>query len=239
MKYVGPLYRLFLRHQITMGRVALIAALGGFSLLIGIATGMGTMSDWERERLAVELAGTFGLGLTVPIIALVLASSTLGELVADETLIYLWQRPSPRWAIAAGAWLASLTVAVPASSVPLAVSAAITSRSITTALSVAVSTALAAVAYSGVFVLLGLIVRRSLMIGLTYLFIWELFVARGGAGAARLSINTYPASLLSELTDVSLPLAHRSMIFAIAIPLIVPVVAVFLTGRWLDRMDVA
>lgn len=235
MTALVALYRLFLRHQLTAGRVVLVAVMSGVSVLIGVVT---RGSD-DAIQDAVEISSLFGLGLMVPIVALVLASSALGDLVADETLVYLWQRPSPRWAIAAGAWLSALTVAVPATVIPLAASALLTSNDWGTALAVAAANGLAAIAYTGLFVLLGLVVRRSLVVGLAYLFIWELFVARVGAGAARLSINTYPSSVLSRLTDVELLLADRSMAVGILIPLIVPLVAVALTRWWLDRMDVA
>jgi hypothetical protein len=45
--------------------------------------------------------------------------------------------------------------------------------------------------------------------------------------------------VLSRLTDIELPLAERSMASGVIVPLVVPVVAVALTGWWLNRMDVA
>ena len=229
MTKVITLYRLFLRHQLTAGRIVLIVVMAGISILVGFTNGRALESFREIEE-AVGFGSVFGLGLMVPIVSLVLATSAPGDLVADETLVYLWQRPSPRWAIAAGAWLSALTVAVPATAIPLGLSAHLTAGDIDTSIAIAASNALAAVAYSGVFVLLGLMVRRSLVVGLAYVFIWELFVARVGAGAARLSINTYPASVLSRLTDIELPLAERSMASGVIVPLVVPVVAVAMTG---------
>ena len=90
----------------------------------------------------------------------------------------------------------------------------------------------------------GLSIRTTLIAaaaftGLAYLFIWELFVARVGAGAAKLSISTYPASVLARLSDIELPLAERSMFTGIVVPLVVPLVAVVLTRWRLDRMDIA
>ncbi|MEZ5225524.1 MAG: hypothetical protein R2710_02330 [Acidimicrobiales bacterium] len=238
MNALLPLYRLFLRHQLTAGRLVLIGVMSGVSILIGFVTGANVPQPNVIES-AVAISWIFGLGLMVPIVSLVLASSSLGDLVADETLVYLWQRPSPRWAIAAGAWLSSLTVAVPATVIPLTISALLTSKDTTTALSIGLAQGLAAIAYTGIFVLLGLTIRRSLITGLAYLFIWELFVARVGAGAAKLSINTYPASVMARLTDIELPLAERSMAVGVIVPLVVPIVAVALTRWRLDRMDVA
>ena len=104
---------------------------------------------------------------------------------------------------------------------------------------VAAAMGLAAVAYTGLFTLIGLLIRRSLIWGLAYLFIWELFVARVGQGAARLSINTYPASVLSHLTRIELPQAERGFAYAVAIPLVTAGVSVALTTWRLSRADVA
>jgi ABC-2 type transport system permease protein len=239
MKALGPLYRLFVRHQLTAGRVVLIGAFTGFALLIGFVTGT-NVAEPDRIEVAVRFASVFGMALMVPVISLVLASSALGDLVADETLVYLWHRPVPRVVIATAAWLSALTVAVPATAIPLAAGSLLTTGGdLHTALAVGAANGLAAVAYTGIFVLLGLVVRRSLVVGLAYVFIWELFVARVGAGAAKLSINTYPASVLARMTDIELPLAERSMAAGLIVPIIVPLVAATLTGWWLNRMDVA
>ncbi len=238
MTALAALYRLFLRHQLTAGRLVLIAVLSGFALLIGFVTGQ-AVEAVDAVDVGVRFASVFGLALMTPIVSLVLASSALGDLVADETLVYLWHRPSSRWAIAGGAWLSALTVAVPATVIPLSITAFLTSRDASTAVAAGLANGLAAIAYTGVFVMLGLMVRRALVIGLAYLFIWELFVARVGAGAAKLSINTYPASVLARLTDVELPLAERAMTTGVIVPLAVPILAVGVTAWWLDRMDVA
>jgi ABC-2 type transport system permease protein len=194
----------------------------------------------DRIEVTVRFSSVFGLGLMVPILSLVLASSSLGQLVEDQTLVYLWLRPNPRWMLALAAWLASATVAVPVSVVPLTVAAAVGSGGDGATIgAVAAAMALGAVAYTGVFTLVGLMVRRALIWGLVYLFIWELFVARVGQGAARLSINTYPASVLAKLTDIELPLAERQLGYGIAVPIVVATVAVALTAWRLAHTDVA
>ena len=61
------------------------------------------------------------LGFTtlVPIVALVFASAALGDMREDGTLVYLWLRPMDRWPVVVGAWLASITVSLPLTLVPL------------------------------------------------------------------------------------------------------------------------
>ncbi len=234
------MYRLLLNQQLTKGRLVLAATMSALSIALAVLI---ARNSFDAEIQVVDTVGflsVFGLGLMVPILSLVLASSTMGQLVEDETLVYLWIRPNPRWMLALAAWLASATVAVPMTVAPLTVAAAVGSGGDSAAIgAVAASIALASIGYTAIFTLLGLILRRSLIWGLLYVFIWELFVARVGQGAARLSLNTYPASVLAKMTDLELPLAERSLGYGIATPLVVAVVAVALTAWRLNNTNVA
>lgn len=237
MTAIIALYRLLLRQQVTAGRLALVA---GFSALaLAVALGIARQVTDDAAEATVEFISVFGLSLMVPIISLVLSASTFGELVEDETLVYLWHRPVARWKLALAAWMAAASVAIPLTAGPLMVAAAIASRDAGTVGAVVVSTALAALAYSGLFVLLGLLLRRALIWGLVYLFIWELFVANVGGGSARLSVKTYPSSVLAQLSDVELRLADYSTATGVIVPIAIAVVGIGLTAWRLDHIDVA
>ena len=60
------------------------------------------------------------------------------------------------------------------------------------------ATLLAAVAYSAIFVLLGLVTNRSLVWGIGYLLIFESFVARGGESLGAISIHAQAVSVLAR-----------------------------------------
>lgn len=231
------LYRLFLRRQVTTGRLFLFGGFGLLAILVAYAINRG--GDNTAENVINFIYG-FGIGLMVPVISLVLASSALGELIEDETLVYLWHRPVARWQLALSAWLGAATIVVPFTVIPLVVSAAIGSGGDTTAIvATAAATTLAAIAYSGLFVLLGLLFRKALIWGLIYLVVWELFVSKAGQGAARLSVNTYPSSVMARMTDFPLPLAERAMATGIIVPIVVAILGVGLTAWRLDHIDVA
>lgn len=235
---IPHLYRLLLRQQVTKGRLVLVAGFAAMVLLIAFA--MARSIDDDVIEPVVGFLSVVALGLLVPILCLVFGSSSLGQPVEDENLVYLWLRPYPRWQLAVAAFLAAVTVTVPAVVVPSTVAALVGTRGDwPTGLAVAAATALAAVGYTGLFTLFGLLLRRALEIGLVYIFIWELFVARAGAGAARLSLNTYPGSVLARMTDIELPQADRGMVAAVVVPLAVVAVALVLTSWRLDRTDVA
>ncbi len=232
------LYRLFLRNQLTTGRLVLIGALSAIAIILGFATG--ASDPFDPVETATGVVWFFGIGLMVPIISLVLSSSAFGDLQADETLVYLWHRKTPRWQLAAAAWLAPATIAVPATALGLVICALlITGFSAKVFFGTLLAVVVAAIVYSAAFTLLGLLFRRALIIGLMYLFIWEQFMARAGGGAATLSINTYPSSVLAQITDVELFLADRSIAVGLIVPIVLSILALVATSRRLNRMDVA
>jgi ABC-2 type transport system permease protein len=234
---LAAVYRLVLRHQVSPARLLLLGAMG--VLAIVVAAALVTRAS-DPVVASTRFINEFGLGLAVPVGSLMLASAALGDLVEDETLVYLWLRPVSRWLVAVGAWAASLTLALPLTVVPLTVAAAVGSDGDTDVAAAAlVATSLGVLAYTGLFTLAGLVFRRSLVWGLVYVFIWEFFVARGGTGAARLSINSYPASVLAELSGVELRLADRAPVLGVVVPLLVAAVAIALTTWRLGRAEVA
>ncbi len=239
VRRIGALYRALLDQQLTKSRLLLIGGFSVLALVLALSIGSQVEAEFRTESI-VGFLSVYGLGFMVPILSLLFASTTLGQLVEDETLVYLWLRPNPRWQLALAAWGASATIALPIAVIPLAAAAAIgTSGDGDIAAATALSMGLAAIGYSGLFVLLGLVFRRALLWGLVYIFIWELFVARAGAGAARLSLNTYPHSVLARLTDIELPLAERSMAAGLIVPVVLAALSVAATAWWLNRAEIA
>lgn len=231
------LYRMFLASQVTRGRMAGLGALGLLGVLLGVAVGAGDVADPAGDGL--DLVSTFGLSLFVPVTTLVFASAVLGEPNEDGTLVYLWLRPIARWRLVASALAAALTAAVPTVVVPMALSAAATGAGGALVTATVASCTLATVAYGGIFVWLGLRVRRALVWGLAYILVWEGFVARAGGTAALLAIRSHARSLLARLAGGADELVEVSLATAVVLPVLATLVAVALTIRRLTRQDVA
>lgn len=239
MTKISALFRLFLRHQLTTGRAVLVGGFGVVWLAIATAIRSGT-EDFERVSIALDSIGDgLGIGLGVPVIALVLASATLGDLVEDETLVYLWHRPSPRWMIALAAWTASVGVTIPTVAVPLGLSGAIASGSFTVGWALTLSSALACVAYCGLFCLAGVLIRRSLIWGLLYVFVWETLLTRVFGGLANLSIRSYAVALSEHIADDNTLVAEHGTATSIIALLVCGIATVLLTTWRLNTMDVA
>lgn len=230
------LYRMFLRAQVSAGRLVGLGALGLVAVLLGLA--IGASDSVEPLDDGISLVSSYGLSLFVPVTTLVFASAVLGEPNEDGTLVYLWLRPVARWRLALAALAAALTVAVPVVVLPLTVAAALTGAGAGLVAATLASCLLGAVGYAGVFVWLGLRVKRALVWGLAYVLIWEGFVARAGGTASLLAIRTSTRSLLARLADGAQELIEVSLLTSLAVPLLAAAAATVLAARRLSRQDV-
>ena len=233
---MSAVFRLILRTQVTRGRGAALGAVGVLGILLGVAIGRG--SSFDEADAAYGFVGGYGLGLLVPLTALVFASAALGDPAEDGTLVYLWHRPVARWKIVAAATAAALCIAVPFAVVPTVLAAAATGGGGELVAGAAAASLLAAAAYSGIFLCLGLVVRRALAWGLAYVLIWEGFVARSGTGPARLSVLVYARSVLADLGDHDPPRLAASLTVPVIVPLVVAVLGIATTTWALRRIDV-
>ena len=194
---LGVYYRLLLRTQVTIPRLLGIGALGALALLIGVFA----RSDSDPAAAAADAAGGYGLGVLVPLATLWLGTSALGDLVEDRLLAYLRLKPVASWQLPGAAVLATLTIVLPLTALPLAVAAVIAGAS-EIAPATFLSAAFAAFAYAGVFVAAGLWFRRAVWWGLAFVVVWENVVSHVAEGPARFTISGWGSAVLSLAPDV-------------------------------------
>lgn len=230
-------YRVLVRTQLTRGRMIALGMVGLLGLLLGVAIRADGGTD--TQELAYGFADNFGMGLLVPVVTLVFAAASLGDLAEDGTLVYLWLRPVARWRIALASFAATMTAVIPFGILPTVLAAAVAGGDSDVVVATAAAATLAAVAYASLFVGFGLVVQRALAWGLVYLLIWEGFVARGGLGPARLSVLVYARSVLARLADEDLPRLAASMGVAVAVPLLITAAALAFTTWRLRQATVA
>ena len=236
LRAVSSIYHLQLRLLTTRGRVLGLGAIGGLAILLALTV---RGSD-DRVGNAFSLISTAGLAGVVPVASLVLASASLGDPAEDATLVHLWLRPIPRWTIAVGSWLAVLTLAVPLAVVPTAVAAAVCGVSASFIVTTFFAALLGTLAYSALFVGLGLRVSRALAWGLAYVLIWEGAIANAGAGLSRLAIRLYTRSLVrSSVADEVTMRFPVGRVASIVVPIVVTLLGLALTTRRLTRTDIA
>jgi ABC-2 type transport system permease protein len=181
----------------TRGRILTAAALAAVILLLAVAI---RIQDGGQEALVGVLINA-GLVFQVPVVTLVFAASAFGDFTEDETLVYLWLRPLPRWHLAVAATCAALVVTIPMTAVPL-VAAALIGGTADFAIPVLGASALGTAAYGSLFVALGLRAKRALTWGLIYVLIWEGILGGVSASFARVSIRRYVVSAFTETAGV-------------------------------------
>jgi ABC-2 type transport system permease protein len=187
-------------------RGARLLGLAGFALVPAlIVAGVASThpAAVTLSNSAESLFAVLTLPIVVMVIVLVLSVAQFRNEIDNETLLYLSDRSITRPMIVIGKYLGSLAAAlllvVPAALVPLGIAVlsggAMYPIQVPTTLTVAAI--LAAVAYSGFFLFLGLVSRAALLIGLLYGFLWEELLPLLPGSAPRLTLVFYLRNFLS------------------------------------------
>lgn len=227
------LYRLLLRTQISVPRLLGIGALGALSVVLGLFARF----DANPPQLSADVVSSYGLGILLPLATLWLGTSAIGDLVEDRLLVYLWLKPVPRWQLPAAAVLATVSVVVPLTVLPLTASALVAGAG-DVAWATLLAASFAALAYSGLFVAAGLWLRRAVWWALAFVLIWENFGAYAAEGLGRFTVTGWASSVLGLAPEIDLQLEVGSASVAVVV---LPAIAIaaWLAATWrYGRADV-
>lgn len=173
-----PAFALFtvsLRQALPRNRTLLLALLQ----LVPTAIYLVATTDRTEEfalQGAVEISGGILFSLVLPVVTIVIAAGVLGSERRDQTLSFIALRPIPRSAIAAAKVLAAAGAAFVVNAVgAIALASAHAVRFGDTQLFVGmiVGTLIATAAYAAIFVPLGFLTDRAVIIGMAYLLVFE------------------------------------------------------------------
>jgi ABC-2 type transport system permease protein len=245
---LGTVTWLSFRGSLRGGR---LIALAGFALVPAVIVGAIALTHPAAASLSSTAEDLFAL-LTLPIvvmvIVLVLAVGQFRNEIDTETLVYLTDRSVKRATIVVGKYLGSIAAAlvlvIPATLLPLAIAllAGGTSYPIAVPATATSAAILAAVAYGGFFLFLGLVSRSALLIGLLYGFLWEELLPLLPGDVPRFTVIFYLRSFLSwELTNG--PLSGFSKVVSlsgsVAVPIGLGAACVVLGAIVLDYLETA
>ncbi len=230
-------YRVLVRQLFSLGRGAALAALAAAVILVAWAVGASDSASPENDALRVVV--DLGFGVMVPIVVLVFATAALGDMREEGTLVYLWLRPMKRWPVVVGACLAAFVISLPFTLLPVVLSALVSGGSSDLVYGAMIAGFVGVLAYTAVFVFLGLLVKNAVVWGLTYILVWETVAAGFGTFPARMAIRGYTRSILTGKVGIELELADVGLTAGIMVPLLIALGAIIL-GSWrLSRLDVA
>lgn len=171
-------------------------------------------STASSRQFLSQLCDGLVLTTVLPIVALVVGGAALGNEVEDGTLIYLMMKPVPRWQIIAAKLIVSVVIVAVLMAISVLAATLFAGRDADTlrvGLAFIAGSMAGAVAYTALFVYLGLVTSRTLVVGLLYAFLWEGAITALFAGLRTISIRQYSrgtaaalAGLPANILDVKL-----------------------------------
>ncbi len=229
--------RVLVRQLLTVGRGVALAMLGVAVILVSWAVGASDSitPDEDALRVVVDL----GFAVVIPIITLVFATASLGDMREDGTLVYLWLRPVHRWSVVVGACTAAFIVSLPFTVLPVTVAASLSGGGSDLIVATVIAGFIAVIAYTALFVLFGLLVKNAVVWGLAYILVWEAIAAGFGTIPARMAIRGYTRSILTGRVGIELELADVGQTAGVVVPLFIAVGAIVVGSIRLSRLDVA
>ena len=233
------IFVLSLRQLLGRRRTFALVALALLPLLVALVFRMGGTDtdpvDWTANSLLEGLIVT----AVLPLVTLVLSTTSLGMEIEDGTIVYLLSKPLSRAQVVIAKLVASWLPAGALVSLSAAASAAIALPKSEPGLilAFAVAACLGALAYSSAFLLLSLLTSRALVFGLIYVFIWEGLVTGIFSGTRALSVREYTLGVADLLTATREFDARLDGVTALVLMVVVIAAFVALAVRRLNAFE--
>jgi ABC-2 type transport system permease protein len=180
-------------------RTILLLLLAALPVLVAILARIGGARLDDGLTAILELV----VRTVLPLTALVFGVSALGSEIDDGTAVFILAKPIPRWVVVlakcvvAGTVAAALSVASTLATGVIIAGADADGLAVTVAFGVAI--AIAAFAYSSLFVALSVVTGRALFIGLVYTLVWEGVLAGILPGTRAFSLREATLTLAEAL----------------------------------------
>ncbi|GAA1928668.1 ABC transporter permease [Streptomyces sodiiphilus] len=220
--YNHTVARLTFRALLGRRRALILLVLPVLLLLIAAVVRSQTGAD---DRAAVEILGGFALAAMVPLIGVIAGTGAIGPEIDDGSVVYLLAKPLKRHTIILTKLWVAIGVTLVFTTVPVLLAGLILNgNSQQIALAYTVAAAVASVAYSAVFLLLGTVSRNAVVFGLIYALIWEALFGSLVPGARTLSVQQWALAVGERVaaagsgvaSDVALPTAIVLLVAATA-----------------------
>jgi ABC-2 type transport system permease protein len=180
----------------------------------------------------------------LPITVLILATGALGNEIEDRTLPYLTLKPLSRFRIVVEKWLGSIAIAIPIICLGLLAACLLVlrgeagdyTRLIAGAL---VATAIGICAYTGIFILISLVIQRALLFGIIYTFVLESILGNYLSGFRVISVSHYVTSIFERIQNNPALISDNAAALSSAIIVLATatLVSLLLATRRLRRMS--
>jgi ABC-2 type transport system permease protein len=225
------------RALLNRRRTLLLALLGVLLVVVTVVYRLGNPDGAESLEVTRALLGDFGLGVLLPVVAVIVGTAVLGSELDDGTIVYLLAKPVPRWRIVlvklVVAWLVVVLLVVPA----MLVAGLIGHDDLSLTIAYAVAATLGALEYTALFLALSLATSRALIVGLAYVIVWEGVVAALFAGTRIFSVRQHALAVAEAVGGESAAQAELAAGAAIGVAAAVTLLAVWFAVRRLERVE--
>jgi ABC-type transport system involved in multi-copper enzyme maturation permease subunit len=198
-------FDLALEGMLWSRKSVVMAVLLGLPVVFGILYRVVLVAKLPAQITAAALFGEtvvgYYIGNVLPLVALFYAAALVAEEVDGKTITYLLTRPITRTSILTGKFAAyvatTLALTLPSTLVTFfLVFGTSAGSSVPDLFRDLGALSLTLVAYGALFTLLGVLVRRPLIPGLLFVFVWE-WVSKAPGYLPRLTLTAYLRSLVS------------------------------------------
>lgn len=214
--------------------VALPILLMGLCLLVQVLTpGDAAASSFEAVIVV------FGLGLVLPLVALLVTTGVLGPEIDDGSIVYLLSKPISRHVVALSKLLVAVTVTILLGAGSLLVSGLLLDPSDPSqALAVGVGAAVAGTAYCAAFVMLSALNRHGMVSGLIYVLVFEGLLASWLSGLRYISVSAFGRRIAEGLDEsLNLVAGNLPLTYAWIASAVVVVAGCYVAGLRLARFQ--
>ena len=235
------IFTLTLRQLVLRKSTFLLVGLSLLPVLLALVFDLSSSSEDPERWTARILYESLVIAIVLPLAALLLGTSALGDEFEDGTAVYLLTKPIPRWQILLPKLGAAWTITATLLTVSVVLSGLVALGGAGTLVSgFVIAGIVGSLAYCAVFMLLSVTTTRALIAGLVYVFLWEGAITSIFEGARFLSIRHYTMGLGSWLADTSTFVYDPTVSGNTAVIMfaIVIVAAVFTANRKLERIEV-
>ena len=235
----STLVTITLRALLNRRRTLLLALFGLLIVAAAVLYRLGADAD-AADSLTVtqRLLANFGIGVLLPVVAVIVGTAALGSELDDGTIVYLLAKPVARWRIVlvkvGVAWVLTSLLVAPA----IYIAGIIGHGDAQLAGAFAIAAIAGALEYVALFVALSLITSRALIVGLAYVVIWEGVVAGLFAATRIVSVRQHILAVAEALGgDAASGVAELEPGLALASMAIVTLLAIVLAIRRLEVVE--
>ncbi len=185
--------RLTARALLGRRRALLLVILPVLSLALALLT------RWASDASPLassQLANGFAMGTLLPLMCLLVSTGVIGAEIDDGSIVYMLAKPLKRRVILFSKLVVALAAVLVFAVLPTVASVAIAGdEGGRLTLAYGASAALAAVAYTAIFVTLGVVTRNAVVFGLLYALLWETVLGGYVPGIRAVSVRQWALSV--------------------------------------------